>query len=256
MNAQNLSGTQFRQDTLWGESGAWLAADRQVRENMARRLTETKGAPQFVRHMGESNATRADMLTLEHVNPRVEMGWRAGGSYDALSNIVEYGRSSEGSETRHSLYHELGHALHIGGQRFGGSKMSAAHNPDPVQEGVADGVADRMSHGGPGGAWTYRDSDQYNDADGGSYPEDTILEGGPNWGHEGRTAYEASRSLAASGQMPTAPHWSYRSGTVSQLTETPGYAATVKPEHQQGLQAAVARDSEARHGQITQQKLF
>ena len=81
------------------------------------------------------------------------------------------------------------------------------------------------------------------------------MEGGPSWGHEGRAAYEASRALASAGQMPQAPHWTYRSGTVTQLTRTPGYADTVKPEHQQTLQAAVGRDHEIL-GRTDQQKLF
>lgn len=267
MSAQNLSGMQFRQGTLWGESGAWLAADRQVRENMARRVTGAAGDPGFVEDMGRSNATRADMLALEHINPTVEPTRGLGGSYDRYDNIVEYGIGGDDADRRHTLYHELGHAIHIGGQRYGGTSYSSPHNPDPIQEGVADGVAHRMSKGGTGGVWTYRDSFEYSDQTLGrdwmdrarrgekSVPADTILAGGPNWGSEGRAAYEASRALAASGQMPHSPHWTYSGGTVSQLTRTPGYTDRVKPEHQKALQAAVNRDQKDL-GPNEQQKLF
>jgi hypothetical protein len=256
--SENIHPQQFRQDSLWGESGALGAADRRVRENMARRITGADSDPDFVEHMGRSKATRADLLTLEHINPTVMQGPpTGGGSYSPVDNWVEYNPSWDRSDTRYSLYHELGHAIHIGGQAYGGSKYSAAHNPDPVQEGVADGFADRLSGSSP---QSYRSSIRYQDPPvmpvQGSKPPSTILEGGPQWGKEGRAAYEASRSLAASGEMPRAPYWSYRSGTATELTQTPGYSEVVKPEHQEGLKANLDRDRESRHGRVEQQTLF
>jgi len=212
-------GEQFRQDSLWGESGEWLAADRNVRRNMANDLkqgpglgahTENEPWPaDFVESMTRSKATRADFHALEVIKPAVQMRWGQGGSYDTVDNVMEVGagwshdRSLQNSERDMdgTLYHEIGHALHIGGIHHGktGGKLRAWFSPDPVQEGLADGTMDRL---GPNVTDSgYRDTDEYT-AQVTKKNDLHIDNGGSAWGRRGRAEYEAARTGGSRGEFP------------------------------------------------------
>lgn len=167
----------------------WGDIDRRnagVRQNMARRMApkmtdNLDDEDRFVKEMGQSRASRADMHEIEHVGPsvtwdhpsQVAMG-SSEGMYWAEDNEIGLKPRADAD----TLYHELGHALHMhsGKEHFRSAMLHRDGNASAGLEGPADGFMDRLSPGTP--ASSYRDSHQYS---------------GP-WGEGGRKMYEETRA--------------------------------------------------------------
>jgi hypothetical protein len=205
----------------FGEQGElWPRAEIDALDTAARRNTAERGVDsdegalrlprhkvrvygehreRYLDHMAASKATRADLHEIEHIGPSVRFSYPdssyllgAVGDYSARSHLIKVGpRPDHPVEEGQTLYHELGHAVHINRQvglteelrDVEQTERGGFQNQSPRLEGVADGYADRLSGGER--LQSYRDSMAYR-----------------QWRPQGERAYEKARFDTKRGKMP------------------------------------------------------
>jgi hypothetical protein len=219
-----LNPDQFgEQGELWPRSEI-DALDTAARRNTAESGLADPSAPQsrrgvkirgeatrerYLDHMGNSKATREDLHEIEHSGPTVELGapeeedrgsagWYNTREHTAkVSSVVQ----STPDKERVTLYHELGHAVHIDKQNQLSGDLAVYERSErgrslasPRLEGVADGYADRLF--GSEIHSSYEVSSTFDD-----------------WSPEGRWSYSKTRRTTRREGMPS---------LASQVKETKG----------------------------------